>query len=420
MLYTADLHIHSHYAKATSKFLCLETLHQWAQVKGINVLGTGDFTHPGWFSELTEKLVPAGNGFYRLKDKPTTAALPGIHPKDIAVQFCLSAEVCCEYVFENKVRKPHHLLYAPDLDTAGKINQRLSAFADLSLDGRPTLPISSRDLLEIVLSVSEKAYLVPAHAWTPWYSLLGSENGYNSMEECFRDLSSHIFALETGLSSDPAMNWTWSKLDHLTMLSSSDAHSLKKLGREANRFDTDLGYDAMFTAIQTGNGFKGTYEFFQEEGKYSYDGHRNCGICMSPEETMQHKGICPVCKKPLLIGAFHRAAVLSDRDQPQQPSRAPGFDYMIPLAEILSELEGTGVDSKKVNTAFIKVINFAGNEFSLLKEMPLKDIHVFNPLLGEAIRRMRNGEVRRIPGYDGVYGSIRLFDKKPELQTSMF
>jgi DNA helicase II / ATP-dependent DNA helicase PcrA len=408
MYYTADLHTHSHYAQATSKFLCLETLYQWAQVKGINVVGTGDFTHPAWFSELQQKLVPAGNGFFKLRDIPAQAALSGMRVKDSPVQFCLSTEICTVYPFDGRVRKNHNLVYAPDFEIAGLINAKLGKLADLSVDGRPTLPISSRDLLELILTVSDQAYLVPAHAWTPWFSTLGSKGGYNSVDECFRDMTPYIFALETGLSSDPAMNWQWSKLDNLTMLSSSDAHSPQKLGREANRFDTEMSYDAMFAAIKTGQGFKGTYEFFPEEGKYSYDGHRKCGVCLSPQETAKLKGICPVCRKPLTIGVMNRVAALADRKEPVKPLRAPAFEYIIPLLEILSELEGAGVESKKVTAAFISAINMAGNQFALLKEVPVEEIHHYRPRLAEAIRKLRAGEVQRIPGYDGVYGAIHL------------
>lgn len=411
MYFTADLHTHSHYAQATSKFLCLETLYQWARIKGINIIGTGDFTHPAWFEELKQKLVPDGNGFFVLKNPPKDDALPGIKVKDIPVRFCLSTEISSVYNFNNRTRKNHNLVYAPGFEIAEAINKKLSLYGNLAADGRPTVSLSSRDVLELVLNVSEKAYLVPAHAWTPWFSTLGSRGGYDSVEECFRDLYPYIFAIETGLSSDPAMNWQWSKLDHLTMMSSSDAHSPQKLGREANRFDTGMSYDELFGSVKTGNGFKGTFEFFPEEGKYSYDGHRNCGICLEPGESIKLKNTCPVCKKQLTIGVIHRIALLSDRDKPRQPERAADFEYIIPLPEILSELEGAGIDSKKVTTSFINAINLSGNEFSLLKEMPVEDIRPKQPLLAEAIERFRAGKVIRIPGYDGVYGSIHLFEE---------
>jgi DNA helicase II / ATP-dependent DNA helicase PcrA len=425
MFYIADLHTHSRYAQATSKFLNLETMYQWAQVKGIHVVGTGDFTHPAWFNELKEKLEPDSNGFFQLKQPPSGPALPGLKVKDIDVRFCLSTEICSIYTYNNKVRKNHNLVYAPDFDTAERINKKLSGLTDLAADGRPTIGLSSRDLLELILNISEKAYLVPAHAWTPWFSTLGSRGGYDSVQECFRDLTPHIFALETGLSSDPAMNWRWSQLDGLTMMSSSDAHSPQKLGREANLFDTGLSYEEMFNAVKTGTGFKGTYEFFPEEGKYSYDGHRKCGVSLHPAETIKYKGICPHCGKPLTIGVMHRVELLADRKEPHQPGRAPGFHYIIPLPEILAELHGAGTESKKITAAFTEAITAFGNEFTLLKEAPLDDILRYNPLLAEAISRMRSGNVRRIAGYDGVYGSIKLFDetelKQPvKKQLSMF
>ncbi len=413
MYYIADLHTHSHYAQATSPSLCLETMYQWAQIKGIHILGTGDFTHPAWFAELQDKLVPEGNGFFTMKNPPLQTVLPGIKVTGTPVRFCLSTEICSVYTFDGKLRKNHNLVYAPDFETVRRINEKLAKFPGLSIDGRPTIPLSSRDLLELVIDISPKAYLVPAHAWTPWFSTLGSRGGYDSVEACFRDLTPYIFALETGFSSDPAMNWQWSKLDKFTMLSSSDAHSPHKLGREANRFDTEMSYDGMFEAIKTGKGFKGTFEFFPEEGKYSYDGHRKCGVRLSPEETMQNDGICPVCKKQVTVGVMHRVALLSDRKEPLKPTGAADFEYIIPLPEILSEMEGVGEDSKKVMAAFIKAISFAGNEFSLLREMPLNEIEKYHPRLAEGIGRLRSGDVERIPGYDGVYGSINVFKNKP-------
>lgn len=424
MFYRADLHTHSRYAQATSKFLNLETMYQWAQVKGINVVGTGDFTHPAWFSELKEKLEPDGNGFFRLKQAPAAPALPGLKVKDTDTRFCLSTEISSVYVYGNRVRKNHNLVYAPDFDTAARINQKLSHYTDLAADGRPTISLPSRDLLELLLGVSEKAYLVPAHAWTPWFSTLGSRGGYDSVADCFRDLTPYIFALETGLSSDPAMNWRWGQLDGFTMLSSSDAHSPQKLGREVNLFDTELGYDGMFNAIKTGKGFYGTYEFFPEEGKYSWDGHRKCGVSLHPAETIKLNGICPHCHKPLTIGVFHRLGLLADRTHPEKPQRSAGFEYIIPLPEILAELYGAGTESKKVTAKFIEAISVFGNEFSLLKEAPAGDISRYDARLAEGIRRMRDGEVKRIAGYDGVYGVIKVFDKESQPpakpQLSMF
>ncbi len=415
MFYIADLHTHSRYARATSPNLGLDTLYQWAQAKGIHLVSTGDFTHPAWFSELQERLIPEGNGFFRLADPPATPALPGLQVADIPVRFCLSTEISCVYHFDGKTRKNHHLVYAPDFETVRQINQQLARYGDLAADGRPTVSLSSRDLLELLLTISPQAYLVPAHAWTPWFSTLGSRGGYDSVEACFRDLAPHIFALETGLSSDPAMNRRCSQLDRYTMLSSSDAHSAQKLGREANLFHTEFSYPALFAAIQTGQGFEGTYEFFPEEGKYSYDGHRQCGICLAPADTLQQGNACPVCGRPLTIGVMHRLELLADR--PDNASPIPsGFHYIIPLPEILSELENAGVDTKKVTQQYTRVVSRFGSEFTLLKQTPVADIRRFHPLLGEAIHRMREGQVIRQPGYDGVFGSIRLF-KEGEKQA---
>ncbi len=412
MFYTADLHTHSHYAKATSKFLNLETLYQWAQIKGIQVIGTGDFTHPGWFKELKEKLEPDGSGLFRLKEPPVLPALPGIQHSDSDPRFCLSTEISCEYMADHKKRVVHNLVYVPDFSTAEQLIKKLTSLTDLALDGRPTIGISSRDLLEIVLSTSDRSHLVPAHAWTPWNAALGSINGYDSIEACYRDLAPFIFALETGLSSDPAMNWQLSAHDRYAMMSSSDAHSPQKLGREVNLFDTERSYDGLFNAVKTGKGFKGTYEFFPEEGKYSYDGHRNCGVSLSPDESNALNNTCPVCKRTVTIGVMNTVAKLSDRAAPKQPATAPGFEYIIPLPEILSEIHGTAVDSKKVTQVYIKTISAFGNEFNVLKETSTADIGRYNPMLAEAIRRMRAGEVNRVAGYDGVYGKITVFDKE--------
>lgn len=417
MFYIADLHIHSHYAQACSKNLNLESLYQWARVKGIHVLGTGDCTHPAWLQELEEKLVPDGSGFFTLKNPPAAVALPGIKVSDIQVRFCLSTEVSSVYVHGNRTRKNHNLVYAPDFETARRINQQLARYGNLAADGRPTVNLPSRDVLEIVLQTSPRAHLIPAHAWTPWFSTLGSRGGYDSVDDCFRDLTPHLFALETGLSSDPAMNWQWSALDRFTMVSSSDAHSPQKLGREANVFDTELGYDALFNAIRTGKGFRGTYEFFPEEGKYSYDGHRNCNVVLSPQQTQSLGGLCPVCARPVTVGVFNRVQTLADRPAPQRPANAAGFTHIIPLPEILSEIHGTSPESKKVQQAFISAISHFGNEFSLLNHAPLNDIQRYNNTLGMAIENMREGRVSRTPGYDGVYGNIKLLEN-PVIRSS--
>ena len=412
MFYIADLHVHSHYSRATSKDLNLESLYQWARIKGINIVGTGDFTHPLWFKELQEKLEPDGHGFFKLKDPPKVPAMPGLKCRDIDVRFCLTSEISSIYKKGDKVRKNHNLLYAPDFDTVAKINARLGAIGNLESDGRPILGLPSRDLLEVALEASDRAYLVPAHVWTPWFSTLGSKSGYDSIDECFEDLTEHIFALETGLSSDPEMNWRLSGLDRFTMISNSDAHSPQKLGREANLFDTELSYDGMFNAIRNRQGFLGTYEFFPEEGKYHMDGHRKCGVRLYPEDTLQYKGVCPECGKPLTVGVLHRVVKLADRKMPERPEGAADFHYIIPLPEIISEIKTVGPGSKAVQQTFQQIISAFGNEFSFLREVPIEDIRrQFGPVVSEAIHRMRENRVNPNAGFDGEYGVIRIFNE---------
>jgi len=411
MKYFADFHIHSHYSRATSKNLNLETLYQWAKIKGIQVIGTGDFTHPGWIAELEEKLEPDGNGLFRLKEPPKEEAMPDIRTNGKDIRFCLSTEISSIYKYGEKVRKNHNIVLVPDFDTAKKLNARLSQIGNLASDGRPILGLPSRDLLEIVLETSDDAHLIPAHVWTPWFSTLGSKAGYDSIKECFRDLSEHIFALETGLSSDPAMNWKVSSLDKYALVSNSDAHSPQKLGREANIFDTELSYYAMFGALKTKKGFLGTYEFFPEEGKYHMDGHRKCNICLDPHETIKLNNICPVCGKPLTIGVLNRVEKLADREMAQKPEGAPGFDYIIPLPEIIAEFTGTAPTTKSVQQTFSRVISTFGNEFDLLHTIPVDEIKSRSgELLAEAIRRLRTHEVNPQAGYDGEYGIISIFN----------
>ena len=412
MYYIADLHVHSHYSRATSKDLNLEALYQWANIKGINIVGTGDFTHPQWFQTLQEKLIPDGTGFYQLKNPPPQL----FQGQATDVRFCLTTEISSIYKQGDKVRKNHNLLYAPDLATVAKLNAKLATIGNLAADGRPILGLSARDLLEIILETSDRAYLIPAHIWTPWFSTLGSKSGYDSIEACFRDLTPHIFALETGLSSDPAMNRRLSALDRYTMVSNSDAHSPQKLGREANLFDTGLAYDAMFEALKTQQGFLGTLEFFPEEGKYHMDGHRGCGVCLDPATTQQHKGLCPTCGKPLTIGVLHRVEALADRQEPQKPKHAADFSYIIPLPEIIAEIKGVGVSSKVVQKQFQRIISLFGNELSFLRATPTEDIRKqLGAIYAEAIQRLRNQQITPSPGYDGLYGTIQIFRPR-ELQ----
>ena len=412
MDYIADLHIHSPYSRATSPTSTLAGLAAWARVKGIVVLGTGDFTHPGWFNQLQAQLEPAEPGLFRLKDEAAISSpLAGVPLPSAPVRFLLSAEVSSIYKRHGKVRKVHNLLYVPDFASAGRINTRLAAIGNIASDGRPILGLDSRDLLEILLEEAPEGFLVPAHIWTPWFSLFGSRSGFDDIEECYGDLTEHVFALETGLSSDPAMNRTISGLDRFSLISNSDCHSPGKLGREANLFSTGLDYFSLRDAIR-GNQrdtFRATMEFFPEEGKYHFDGHRTCKVCLDPVETRSLNLLCPVCNKPLTVGVHHRVMELADRRQPQFAPDAPQVFSLIPLPEVLAEICGVGPASKQVMQQYALAIACFGSEFNLLLHTPLEEISRQAPLLGEAIGRMRSGQVIRQPGYDGEFGVIRVF-----------
>jgi len=412
MDYVADLHIHSPYSRATSPTSNLTGLAAWARIKGICVLGTGDFTHPGWFRQLKDELEPAEPGLFRLKDESAISSpLPEVPLPDSPVRFLLSAEVSSIYKRHGKVRKVHNLLYVPDFASAERINGRLAAIGNIASDGRPILGLDSRDLLEILLEEAPEGFLVPAHIWTPWFSLFGSRSGFDDIEECFGDLTGHVFALETGLSSDPDMNRTISGLDRFSLISNSDCHSPGKLGREANLFSTGLDFFSLRDAIR-GNRretFRATVEFFPEEGKYHFDGHRACKVCLDPVETRRLQLRCPVCAKPLTVGVHHRVMELADRPQPLFAPDAPQVFSLIPLPEVLAEICGVGAASKEVMRQYALTIATFGSEFNLLLHTPLEEISQHVPLLGEAIGRMRSGQVIRQPGYDGEYGVIRVF-----------
>ncbi len=409
MRFIADLHIHSKYSRATSKEMSPESIWKWAQLKGISVIGTGDFTHPEWLGELKEKLEPAGSGLFTLKNDLCGDDIPESCRADVS--FLLSAEISCIYTKNGKTRKVHSILFVPDFTDAVRINTALSAIGNLHSDGRPILGLDAKELLKIVLDVSPGAMLVPAHAWTPHFSVFGAVSGFDSLEECFEDLTPDIHAIETGLSSDPLMNRRLSALDGITLISNSDAHSPAKIGREANVFDTEISFSAIMDAIKTGKGFSGTIEFFPEEGKYHYDGHRTCNISLSPRETIKQDYLCPVCGKKLTIGVMHRVERLADREDGNKPKGTPGFHSIIPLPEIISEVVRVGVTSKTVNRAYMNLLGEIGNEFMILMDTPLKDIEkAGSPLLREAVSRMRKGDIHIAPGYDGEFGKIRIFD----------
>lgn len=412
--FIADLHIHSRFSRATSKALTPRLLAAWARIKGIDVIGTGDFTHPEWLDELEQHLVDDGSGLFVLKKSEKLHEeidwLEG--PMAGQTRFMLQCEISSIYKKKGKVRKVHNLVYMPDFEAVRKFNERLGAIGNLKSDGRPILGLDSHDLLEMVLETDERAFLIPAHIWTPWFSLFGSKSGFDTVEECYGDLSSNIFAMETGLSSDPEMNWLISALDRYKMVSNSDAHSGDKLGREANVFQGNMSYEGIFRALRgEGLGHKliGTIEFFPEEGKYHMDGHRKCQVVLDPHESRSRGGICPVCGKPLTRGVYSRILELADREEPVQPKGQPGFSSLIPLKELISEVVGTGPNTKKVLAVYSKLITEFGSEFSILRDVPLEDIKSHNGWLAEGIGRMREGRVTRNSGFDGQFGVISVF-----------
>jgi len=427
MDYIADLHTHSLFSRATSRESTLSGLSAWARIKGIQVVGSGDFTHPGWLHLLKEELEPAEPGLFRLRNKADIPSpLPGVTPSTAPVRFLLSAEVSSIYKRHGATRKVHNLLYVPDFAAAERINAKIATTGNIESDGRPILGLDSRNLLEILLEQAPEGFLVPAHIWTPWFSLFGSRSGFDSIEECFGDLTQHVFALETGLSSDPEMNRMISALDRLTLISNSDCHSPAKLGREANLFKTGFDFFSLRNAIRNNrrDTFPGTIEFFPEEGKYHADGHRACRVCHDPGETKQLGLICPVCGKPLTVGVRHRVLELADREAPVYPEGSPGFFNLIPLPEVLGEILGVGPNSKKVTRQYGQTISRFGSEFNLLFHTPVEEISRQSSILGEAVGRIRCGQVLRKPGYDGEYGVIRVFAegeiKKPVDKGSLF
>lgn len=409
MEFIADLHIHSRYSRATSKALDPELLFLWARKKGISVIGTGDFTHPAWLKELREKLVEAEeDGLFRLKpdlENGVEADLPG--PCRGVTRFLLTGEISCIYKKNGRTRKVHHLILMPDMASVERFQRHLDRIGNITSDGRPILGLDSHDLLEVTLEACEQAFFIPAHVWTPWFSLFGSKSGFDAIEECFGDLTPHIHCLETGLSSDPAMNRLISALDGYLLVSNSDAHSASKLGREANVFDTVLDYPHMVKALNGGNGFLGTVEFYPEEGKYHLDGHRKCGVRCNPKETREHGGICPVCGKPMTVGVLNRVYELADRAEPVITKKVYS---LIPLTEILSELLNCGSGTKKVMTRYELLLQDLGPELKILMKTPFPEIEKSGgALVAEAVRRMREGQVIREAGYDGEYGRIHLF-----------
>jgi uncharacterized protein (TIGR00375 family) len=398
----ADLHLHSKFSRATSKDMDVESLARWCGLKGITLVGTGDFTHPVWLRELRSKLRPNGRGLYTHGTQ----------------HFMLTVEVSNIYPQGGRLRKIHNIILAPSLDVVDRINAVLARFGSLMADGRPTLSLPSDKLVEYVMEISPDCMVIPAHVWTPWFSLYGSNSGFDALRECFGDQTRHIHAVETGLSSDPPMNWRLSELDAVTLVSNSDAHSPAKLGREANVFDCDLDYAAILGILRGGDRskFLFTIEFFPEEGKYHFDGHRACQQRLSPRETTAARGLCPVCGRLLTVGVMSRVEALADRQQAPSQGRVP-FRNLIPLEEIIGEALGAQPGTGTVREEYLRLVQAMGGEFAVLLDVPLDEVARYTrPRVVEGLRRVREGHVTIRPGYDGVFGEIHIFGGAAEAQ----
>lgn len=422
MEFIADFHIHSHYSRSTSPQMNVAGITKWGKIKGIQLIGTGDFTHPQWFLELQEKLEPAEPGLFKLKDKYFDQISPEIPSScQSEMRFMLTAEISTIYSKNGKCRKIHSILCAPSFEDVAKINDKLSQIGNLKSDGRPILGLDCKELMQITLDVSSENMFILAHAWTPHFSVFGSGSGFDTLEECLEELTPQLTAIETGLSSDPAMNRLWSDLDNITLISNSDAHSPMKLGREANRLNTELDYYQIKKTLKNGNpeNFKETIEFYPEEGKYHLDGHRKCGIFFHPDQTTEHQGICPKCERKLTVGVLNRVLNLADRPHrnikktlDSTPKTQIPYRSLVPLADILSSVLGTAANSKKVLTEYFTLINEIGNEFHILLDAPLADLEkIGGPQTAKAIEKMRQGDLEISPGYDGEYGKVNVFSK---------
>jgi len=397
MRLVCDLHLHSKYSRATSKDMDVDNLSLWAQRKGISVVGTGDFTHPLWLRELKAKLQPAEPGLFRYGQ----------------ARFLLTAEVSNVYAQDGKLRKIHSILLSPSFEVCERIQAVLGRFGNLLADGRPTLTISCAKLVEYVMEISPDCMVIPAHAWTPWFSVFGSQSGFDDLESCFGDQLPHVRAVETGLSSDPPMNWRCSFLDPVTLVSFSDAHSPSKLGREATVLDCELSYPAVVEALRAGR-VAYTIEFFPQEGKYHYDGHRACGVRWPPRTTREHGGRCPRCGRPVTVGVLHRVESLADREEGAPPPGRPGYRSLIPLGEVLAEALGQGLGTARVRDEYLKLVGRFGDELRVLEQVPLEELErATHPKVVEGIRRMREGRVYIEPGYDGEFGRVHLFEDTP-------
>ena len=409
MKFIADFHLHSKYSRATSRDMDLENLDKWARIKGIKVLGTSDFTHPDWFKNLKEKLEPAEAGLFKLKNSNSPT------------RFILTTEVSCVYSKTGRIRKVHIIIFAPSFEIVDKINTHLGWIGNLRADGRPILGLDSKELAKIVLNISENCLIVPGHLMTPWYSLFGSKSGFDSLSECFEEYSKYIFAGETGLSANPSMLWRMPDGRRITLISNSDAHSAPHIGREANVFDTEMSYPAIINAIKLKDPQKFLYtiEFFPEEGKYHYDGHRGCGVSFSPRESKRYNNICPNCGRPLTIGVLNRVDSLADRPEGFKPAASIPFKSLIPLTEIIADALGVMDGTKQVEEEYKNLIDKFENEFNILIDISRQDLEAATlPEIAEGITRVREGKVFIEPGYDGVYGKIRIFSEGEQKTVS--
>ncbi|MBI3333127.1 MAG: DNA helicase UvrD [Candidatus Omnitrophica bacterium] len=413
MRIVADFHIHSRYSRATSSQLDLELLARWAKYKGITLLGTGDCTHPLWLAELKQKLKAGPGGLYQYQ----------------GVLFLLTAEVNANFVSGGKGRRIHNLLLLPSIEVAERLNQRLARYGDLASDGRPTLNLSAQELVKLALEVSPEILIVPAHAWTPHFSIFGANSGFDTVEECFGPQAKEIHCLETGLSSDPAMNWRLSQLDRYTLISNSDSHSASRIGREANVFEGQPGYGEILSILKGKDPkrFLYTIEFFPEEGKYHFDGHRLCKARVSPEESAKNQNRCPVCGKKVTIGVMHRVESLANRPigyEPPPPHRIP-FKNLVPLDQIIADVRSVGVGSKAVEQEYLEWVQRVGSEFEILVDLSEEALRKqLPPKVAEGILRVRRGEIRILPGYDGEYGEVNIFGQEEpqmgEKQLTLF
>ena len=416
MIYSADLHLHSPYARATSRELTFENMARWARIKGIDLLASADFTHPEWFAETKRKLRPTGDGLYECD----------------GARFVLGTEVNCNGHQGGKNRRIHMLMFAPSIEVVEQINEALSDKGLLGSDGRPTLHMTPRELLETVLHIDERTMLIPAHAWTPHFGLYGSRTGFDSLEECFGDLTQHVAAIETGLSSDPAMNWRMPELDDVSIVSFSDAHSLPKMARELTFIDGELSYDGLRQALRE-QSIAYTVEFFPEEGKYHHSGHRKCGVNLSPDEVAKTGATCPVCGRRMTLGVMQRTESLARRDvgvfrggdgfvrhegrsDGQDEGGRPPFRSLVGLQQIVAESMGRGVNTKGVRTQYMRLVDELGSEMHILMDADTSDIErVGGERIADGVERVRGGDIYIEPGYDGVFGKVQVWPDVTEI-----